>query len=318
MQVPVVSADELKTLLPYKQLIEALRQAFVEKQINTPDRLHYQYPSNNGLENTLLIMPSWKADAHLGIKIVTVTPENHLKHMPTVQALMLIFDVGTGSPLMIMDGSELTIRRTAAASALSSGLLSRENSRCLLIVGTGKVATQLAQAHSEVRKIKRILVWGRSKNKAQRLAAQLKRSGYSAQSVDSLQEATEKADIISCATLSQDPLIMGRWLKPGQHLDLIGSFKPTMREADLEAVLRSRLFVDTKSAQVEAGELKIALDRGDLPESHIIGDLFYMCNNPKGLRTDPEQITCFKSVGFALEDLVAATLVFNNFHYNEE
>ena len=317
MQIPLVSADELQHLLPYRALITALKTAFQKDDIQVPARHHYQYASDTTENNTLLIMPSWQSAGKIGIKLVTVSPQNTQKHMPAIQALMILFDTANGAPLMIIDGSELTIRRTVAASALASSLLSSENSSSLLIVGTGQVASQLAQAHSVVRDLQRIWIWGRNPDKAQRLAAELSTSGYTAQSITSLPDFVPQADIISCATLSPTPLIEGSWLREGQHLDLIGSFQPHMREVDTLAIKRSACYVDVKAAIDEAGELKVPLSQGEIDRSHVLGDLHEMCKGVAILRTQPQQITCFKSVGYALEDLVAANLVYDNFKYHE-
>ena len=317
MQIPMVTADELKSLLPYNTLIEELKSAFKKDSIEVPPRQHYQYASGTSNDNTLLLMPSWQSGRNLGIKLVTVTPDNNQRHMPSVQALMILFDTSDGAPLMIIDGTELTIRRTVAASALASSFLSREESSRLLIVGTGQIAAQLAAAHSAVRDLQQIWIWGRHQHKAERLSAGLQTNGFPAEPVADLHEYIQQAHIISCATMSTEPLIQGSWLQQGQHLDLIGSFQPHMREVDTEAIKRSSCYVDIMGALEEAGEFQIPISQGEISTDHVLGDLGALCRREESSRTDFTQITCFKSVGYALEDLVAANLVYDNFRYHE-
>jgi ornithine cyclodeaminase len=201
------------------------------------------------------------------------------------------------------------VRRTAAASALAADFLARPDARVLAVVGTGQLAPELARAHAAVRPIERMVVWGRSPEKAARVAAALTDDGFRAEPVADLRAAVETADVVTCATLAVEPLVKGEWLRPGCHLDLVGSFTPAMREADHEAVRRARVFVDTREGALsEAGELVQGLAAGALTEDAIAGELADLCRGAVAGRQTASEITLFKSVGTALEDLVAAEL----------
>ncbi|WP_299623131.1 ornithine cyclodeaminase family protein, partial [Pelagibius sp.] len=223
----------------------------------------------------------------------------------------ILLDGKTGSPLALVDGPTLTVKRTAAASALASGYLSRPDCERLLMVGTGAMAPQLIVAHAAVRPICNVLIWGRDLDKAEKLAKRLTRRDFRVQATDDLEAAARGAHIISCATLSDRPLIRGDWLQPGQHVDLVGAFRPDMRESDDAAVERSRVFVDTRGgAMSEAGDVLQAIAAGVLSEEDIAGDLFELTRGERSGRRYYDQITLFKSVGTAIEDLAAAQLVF--------
>ena len=249
----------------------------------------------------------------MGVKIVTVFPDNAAQGYPAVFASYVLMSAETGVPVAVFDGTEITLRRTAAASALASTYLSRGNSTRLLMVGTGNLAPHLIAAHATARPITDICIWGRRQEAAGRLAATLATSSYSITVSDNLEEAVGQADVISCATLTSDPLVKGEWLKPGQHLDLVGAFKPDMREADSEAVVRADVYVDTRiGAMSEAGEIVQGIDDGSIQASTIKGELRDLVTGNAGGRTSEESITLFKSVGTAVEDLAAAELVLKN------
>jgi ornithine cyclodeaminase len=210
-----------------------------------------------------------------------------------------------------LEAGELTSRRTAAASALASSYLSRPDACSLLIVGAGRMAPNLALAHASVRPIESVQIWARDMAKADELARQLEGMGLKATAVSALETAVSNADIISCATLSEEPLVLGEWLRPGCHLDLVGAFTPSMREADDAALRRASVFVDTHAgATTEAGEIVQALASGALAAGDIRGDLFDLASGRVESRRSKEEITLFKSVGCSLEDLVAAELCF--------
>jgi len=222
-------------------------------------------------------------------------------------------DATTGQVLSVMDGECLTARRTAAASALAASFLARRDSRHLLIVGAGRIAAELPAAHAAVRPIDRVTVWNRTFSKAQEIAGLAADQGFAAEATRDLQSAVAAADIISCATLSTEPLIRGAWLRPGVHLDLIGSFKPEMREVDDEAITRSLVAVDCHaSALSEAGDLVQPLAAGIIGREHVVADLYALCQGRHPGRGHEEQITLFKSVGHAIEDLAAAALAYQS------
>ena len=304
-----LDAHQLEALLPFSQLIGCLRQAFAG-HYHVPLRHHHDYPIPGEAENgTLLLMPAWDDSQYFGVKLVAVNPHNRRQGLPTIQGIYTLFEIPTGTPVVQVDARALTNLRTAAASALASSFLSRPESKTLLMVGTGVLAPYLIRAHASVRPIERVLIWGRNLTKAKNLAAELKNTQYSTSPVGDLSAVIAEADIVSCATLSPNPLVMGRWLKAGQHLDLVGSFKPNMREADDEAIRRALVYVDTlEGALKETGDIVEPIRNGILRPEDIPGDLFSLCRQECSVRQSPKEITLFKSVGHALEDLAAAKL----------
>lgn len=306
------TGHEISAALDYCSLIEALRVAFTG-EVKVPQRMHINFASDNPeVDNTLLLMPAIQEGASGGVKIVNVIPENAKRGIESIQGVYFLFDAHTGLPKALFEAKSLTNWRTAATSALASDYLSREDSTCHFMVGTGALAPFVIQAHAAIRPIKKLLIYGRSKQKAEALAELFQENFDAVEVVGSVEEGMKEADIISTATLSQTPLVKGEWLREGQHLDLIGSYKPDMREADDQAMLKSSKFLDTPVALKESGDLAIPLANGVFSVSDILGNLSDLCTQPSAGRSSKEQITLFKSVGYALEDLVAAELVFSS------
>ncbi len=305
--------EQIAKILTYEKLIPALRKGFQEPY-TVPLRHHHNYENKPAADSTLLLMPAWKSGTYLGVKVVTVSPENGRLNLPSVQGMYLLFDAATGAPLAQMEAKTLTTIRTAAASALAAQFLSRKDSASLLMIGTGNMAPALIAAHASVRPIKEVYVWGRNFEKAKNLVENISLSNLNIQPIKNIDATIKKVDIISCATLSHHPLVKGKWLQPGQHLDLVGSFTPAMREADDLAIKKASVYVDVlEGATKESGDIVIPLQNGVLQQADIQGDLFDLCANRVVGRTTEEALTLFKSVGHALEDLVAATLVYNSF-----
>ena len=305
----VISGDEIHRLLDFPSLIDALRAMFRDG-CEAPARHHHRVAAATaeGAPGTLLLMPAWQAGRGLGIKIVTVFPDNARRSLPAVYGTYLLLDAATGMPVALLDGTALTLRRTAAASALAADFLARRDSAVHLMVGTGALAPHLVAAHAVARPILQTRIWGRDPGKAAALAARLVEAGITAEPVAELEEAAAGADIITCATLAHLPLIRGAWLRPGTHLDLVGGYTPEMREADDAAVARARVYIDTDAALREAGDIVQPLRSGHLTRERIIGDLSDLTRGVCPGRRDPAEITLFKSVGTALEDLAAAQL----------
>jgi ornithine cyclodeaminase len=301
--VRVVAEAELAAVLDDHALVERLREAFREPA-QSPLRHHHQLG-----EGTLLLMPAWQPGRSLGVKVATVFPGNRAHGLSAVQASYLLLDAGTGRPLALLDGAALTRRRTAAASALAATYLARSDSTTLVMVGTGSLAPHLIAAHAAVRPIREVRVWGRSRDKAAALAAALDRPDFRVTAAGDLEAALRDADLVSCATLASEPLVRGAWLRPGTHLDLVGGFTPGMREADDDAVRRARVFMDTPAALGEAGDLVQPLARG-LLRAEDVADLSDLVRGRRPGRQREDEITLFKSVGTALEDLAAARLAF--------
>ena len=306
----LIDAAKTATALPYAALVDAIDAAF-KGGCTVPVRAHHNVPVEDGQDSTVLLMPAWSDDGFVSVKTVIVAPENAAKGMPAVQATVQLFDRDTGVPLALIDGPELTARRTAAASALAARYLAPEGAEKLLMIGTGVLAQHLPMAHASVRPIKQVRVWGRDSGKAAALAQTLTAQGLSATPVGDLAEAVAWADVISTATLSKTPILQGAWLRPGQHIDLVGAFRPDMREADDAVLGRARIFCDTRAgAMKEAGDLCDPLARGAISEGDIEADLFDLAQGRVTVQRNPDDITLFKSAGTAIEDLAAAMLAY--------
>ena len=311
----IVSAAELATLFTFPDLVEALRDAF-RRGAEVPVRHHHTIALTDAPAATLLLMPAWDHEpgeeaGHIGVKVVTVHPGNASRGRPSVSGTYLLMAARTGEILALIDGQALTLWRTAAASALAASYLARPDASRMVMVGAGALAPSLIEAHASVSPLRDILVWNRNPAKAEAVAAALSGKSYQVSATTHLDEAVRSADVISCATLSSEPLIRGAWLKPGAHLDLVGAYTPAMRESDDEAVRRARLFVDTREGALkEAGDIVQPLRAGLIRESDVAADLCILCRGEAEGRQSAEEITLFKSVGTALEDLAAASHAF--------
>lgn len=304
----VIGAADVERTLDYPGLVEKLRDAF-RSDIAVPLRHHHTVPTYGAEDATLLLMPAWQRGRHIGIKLVTLFPDNDTRGRPSIMGAYLLLDGKTGEPLALVDGPSLTVRRTAAASALAARYLARPDCERLLMVGTGALAPHLILAHAAVRPIRHVLVWGRDPAKAARLAKRLNRRDFRVSATADLPAAVGGADIVSTATLAQEPLIKGDWLRPGQHLDLVGAFTPRHRESDDACIERARVFVDTREgALAEAGDIVQPIAAGLLREDDIAADLADLTRGRRAGRRFYDQITLFKSVGTALEDLAAAQM----------
>lgn len=304
-----LNARAVADALPWPALIDALQRAFAAGDASVPERLHCRL-GDAADAPVLLVMPAFSASLGVGTKVISVVPGNAARGLPSIQGLYLLMDPATGTPLAVIDGAELTARRTAAASALASRCLSRPDSRCLLMVGTGRLAQLLPLAHACTRPIARVLVWGRSLAKAQATAAALQAQGLNAAAVTGLDDALAQADIVSCATLSHAPLLRGDALRPGTHVDLVGAFTPQMCEADVRVFERATaVWCDTRTGALhEAGDLVQAIAAGAFSPDHLAGELADLCRAAVAPSRGQDDITVFKSVGMALEDLAAARL----------
>lgn len=304
----ILGNDEIEKALNYKDLINALKIAF-QSDIKVPPRHHHDFKNpKEGIDSTLLLMPAWEESEQLGVKIVTVSPNNAKYNLPGINGVYILFDAQKGVIEAIMDGKTLTAKRTAAASALASSYLSKKSSSSMLMIGTGALSKELIKAHGTVRNLKDIYIWGRDKSKALKISEELK-NDFNIKVIDNIEDKISDVNIISCATLSASPLVFGKYLKAGQHVDLVGSYKPNMREADDELIKTVDIFIDTNMAKKETGDIKTPLDTGIISEDSIKADLFQLTRVQKKGRISDTQITLFKSVGHALEDLAAAKLV---------
>ena len=304
-----IDAEQLAQLLPWPELVARMKSMF-DSATTVPERLHYSVGNASMRETpTLLLMPAWN-DEFLGVKIVNVFPDNAQNKIAALNSTYLLYSNKTGQTLASIDGNQLTAMRTAATSAAAADFLSRKDAAHLLVVGAGRAASLLPAAYSAVRKLQSVQVWNRHPESAEKLVAQLRAQGYNASVASDLKTAVENSDIITAATLSTQPMIVGAWVKPGTHVDLIGSFRENMREADDALIANATLFADTKMAWVEAGDFVHPLKWG-LIEANAITTLDKLCSGQHQGRSDDNQITLFKSVGSALADIAAASLAYS-------
>ncbi|MGE0005314.1 MAG: Gfo/Idh/MocA family oxidoreductase [Parvibaculaceae bacterium] len=300
-----ISSDEVHRVCAWTRLCDAIFAAHrgPEPRVGRCE-LH---GARNGERETYFNLPAWQPGVAMGTKVVTVFPGN--RDLPSVQALYPLFDGRTGQPLAVLDGTALTYRKTAADSALGARLLSNPGSRSLVMVGAGALAPYLVAAHRAVRPgIDRVRIWNRDPARAEKLAEKLE-----AEVARDLEAAVRAADIVTCATSSTSPLVEGAWLKPGAHLDLVGSFTPEMRECDDEAVKRSRLFVDSRRFAIDQpGDLADPLRRGIIRRHDVEADLFELCRDGYDVNRKRDDITLFKNGGGAHLDLFTALFVWQN------
>jgi ornithine cyclodeaminase len=298
-------------------LIEPLRHAFASSDAVAPERAHFDLAARADARS-LLLMPSWRPEHGIGVKIVTVFPHNADQGLPSVNAVYVLFSWRTGEPLATIDGRALTLLRTAAVSALAADLLAPKDSEVLLMVGTGALAPYLIEGHRAVRNYRSILIWGRNEEKAAAVARDLEARGFPISVAADLQTAARSADVISCATLAREPLIKGSWLKTSCHLDLVGSFTPLMRETDSACARGAFIVIDTPTALETSGDLIEPIAGGITGRDDVVllGDLIAHASGartptaraPVARRADsprPER-TIFKTVGVAHADLAAA------------
>ncbi|KMO34539.1 ornithine cyclodeaminase [Methylobacterium tarhaniae] len=305
----LISEAEIDAALTPSRMADALATAF-RAGATAPTRHHHAIETApDGA--SLLLMPAWTAD-YVGVKILTLFPGNPAKGLDTIQGGVLLCDGRDGRPLALLDGARLTLWRTAGASALAARHLAREDATRMVMVGSGALAPALVRAHAAVRPIRDVAIWNRRPEGAERLAATLAAEGIPAYPVTDLAAAVGEADLVSCATLATEPLVQGAWLRPGTHLDLVGAFTPTMREADDEALRRGPVYIDTPDALKKGGDVAVAIQSGALAPEAVVGDLAALCRGEAPGRQSREAITVFKSVGAAIEDLAAAAAVWEN------
>jgi alanine dehydrogenase len=305
-------AATIRARLPWPRMRAAL-DAMLRQDVAAPLRTAHSIEVPGEANASLLLMPAWRSGARIGVKLVTVFPGNARRGERAVGAVYALFDARTGVPLALFDGEEITARRTAGASAYAASRLARADARHLVLAGSGRLARGLVEAHMQVRPIERVSLWSRTPGHAQAAAAAMAKDGLAVTAVRDLEPAVRSADVVCCATLSTAPLVLGAWLAPGVHLDLIGAFRADMRETDDAALARADLIVvDQRAAALaEGGDIVQAIASGALDASRVAVDLADLARGRHPGRTRAAEITVFKSVGFALEDLAAAEAVFD-------
>ncbi len=310
-------AARLRDLLAWPELIDAIGEILHEPHAASPARHVHDVSAPDAAghvtadEDMLLLKPAWIPGQLLGIKAVTFFGSNTARSLPNINATYLLFDGETGAPVAVMDGEELGSRRTMAASALAARSLARPDASRLLVVGTGQLSPHAVAAHNTGRNLSNVEVWGRDPDKAAAVVAAVSALGIEATVSTDLDASVATADIISSVTSASSPLIRGELLSPGCHVDLVGSFKADMRESDDECVRRATVFVDTYEGAVLAGDLASPLADGVITEADLRVDLQALATGAHAGRTGADEITLFKSAGFALEDLAAARLAYS-------
>ena len=297
----------IQTALPYPLLVDALAQG-LQQFAETPARSFF---SPNQDASCVMIMPAWRPHQMMGVKLVSVWPENNAKGESAVSAVYVLISCLDGRPLAVLDGTELTLRRTAAAAALAAKRLARDNSETLAVLGTGSLSVPLVQAHTDTMRLKNVLVWGRQFYKAQLVVNQLRELGIEVRAMSDLHKTLAMSDVVAVATTATEPFLKAAWVRPGTHISLVGAFTPQMAEAEPGLISKSQLFADCRASVLEkGGEVFQAIEQGLILDSDIIADLAELtAQSDRSWRHDAQAITVFKSVGFALLDLIAAELV---------
>lgn len=318
----VLDAAAVRTATPWVMLADAIEAEMRSPSSVSPERHVHGFAAADGTQASLLVMPAWTTsvddDGLIGVKAVTYVPDNASRNLPTIHANYLAFDRTSGVPVGLLDGDTLTARRTAAISALAARHLARPEARRLLVIGTGQLAPVVAAAHVAVGQPggapTQVSFWGRRMVAAEFAAERARKEiegdgtgGVTLTAVSDLEVAVADADIVVCVTASSDPILCGRWVSPGTHVNLMGSFRPDMRESDDDLIRRATLYVDTRTGALLSGDLSRPINDGVIVPEGIVGDLAHLSSGAVRPRTDGE-ITVFKSVGFATADLVAARL----------
>ena len=304
----VITADQVHAALSYPALIDALGEAYAG-EFKMPPRQVFLLDDEDANHDAFAVLPSWGQE-FIGVKAFTYFPDNQAPHK-SIYAQILLFKRDHGEPLALVDGTTVTLWRTAGISGLATRLLSRENSETMLLLGTGNLAPYLIRANASVRSLKKVMVWGRNAEKAAAVCEAAKSEHPAIEFVPVEEEFGGPGGIIVAATGSHEPLVLGDWVRPGTHTDFIGNHHATKRECDTALITKSRVYCDTYvNAMKEAGEILVPISEGVFTKEDIVSDLVGMCNGSAPLRSGDEEITLFKSIGMALSDLVGAGLAY--------
>ncbi len=311
-QLRILSAKQIRTAISMKEIIEAMELAFVELSTGTPEMPIRAQISITEPKGTALFMPSYmKPSEMIGIKTVTLFEDNRNNNLPYIQGMVSLFDGKNGTPRAILDGITITSLRTGGASGLATSLLSRQDSNICAIFGAGVQSRTQLEAVCAVRDIKKVFVYDALPTAAETFAREMSEAlGLKIVVAKSSQEAVQDADIICCATIAETPVFDDQDLPAGVHINAVGSYKPHVQEVPEEMVLRSRLYVDHReSALEETGDLIIPIKKGVFTEEHIVAEIGEVAANKAPGRISDSDITFFKTVGVAVQDLAAASII---------
>jgi ornithine cyclodeaminase len=307
----MLDADKILKCMSFTTLVDELALMHLDP-IGLVDELLMESKDANDNVSHFFIRSGWQPEKAVGAKVITIFPRNNQqREWPSIQAVYILFEGINGTPIACLDGTALTWMKTASDSALGSRLLSRENIETMLMIGAGQMAPHLVSAHCEVRpSLKQVNIWNRTGNKAVALCASFagKFPSINFAPVSEIEANVRKADLI-CSAIGA-PIIQGAWLKPGTHVDLIGAYTPTMREADDECFRRGSLFVDARETTIHhIGELMIPLASGVISEQDVLADLSDLCQQRHGGRQSDDEITLFKNGGGGHLDLMCARIL---------
>ena len=309
----MLDADKILNGMSFTTLVDELA-AMHHDPIGLVDEMLMESVDARDNASHFFIRTGWQPEKAVGAKVITVFPRNNQqREWPSIQAVYILFEGVNGTPIACLDGTALTWIKTATDSALGSRLLSRENIETMLMIGAGQMAPHLVSAHFAVRpSLKQVKIWNRTSEKAAQLCAELaeKLPQINFTPVSEIEPAARTVDLICSAISCEEPILQGAWLKPGVHVDLIGAYTPTMREADDECLRRSSLFVDARETTLRhVGELMIPLSNGVISEQDVLADLSDLCRQRHSGRQSDTEITLFKNGGGGHLDLMCARIL---------
>ena len=313
MAVLVIGERDVHDLLPMRDCIEVMQRTFSSLSRSgfvQPVRIVAWQPDRLG---AMAAMPAWLGEPQaLGAKLISVFPQNRRAGLESHQGLVALFDSAHGGLQAVMHAGAITAIRTAAVSGVATRLLANEDAHQLAILGSGTQARTHLEAMCEAREIREVRVWSRSFASAQAFAREAQqRFGVAARAFQSGKEATEGSEIICTVTAATEPIFRGAWLRGGEHVNAVGSSVPPFRELDTDAVRRARVFVDSfESAKSEPDDLRVPIAEGAITEQHLLADLAQLADGSRAGRTTKTDVTLFKSVGLAIEDLAAAAALY--------
>ncbi len=311
-QIRLLSQSDMAGILDISDVINVIEEGFrkVVSDDDLPDRTSLQISKQPGVA---LLMPAYLSDLNiLGVKIVSVFPNNISLGYPMVTGFYVLCDSMTGQLMALMEGKYLTGIRTAAASAVATKILAREDAKILGVIGTGVQGRFHVDAIRSVRKIEKVVVYSRTPEKRQKFANELETAGIICQQVEHVSQCTAEADILAVCTSSKKPVFDGNLIRPGTHINAVGAFTPDTRELDTNLIQKAQVYVDTYAgAFKEAGDILIPFRSKKIQKGHIQAELSELISGKKKGRTHPEEITVFKSVGYAMEDAVVAKFAYD-------
>src|SRR4030095_11273673 len=320
MEPLFVNKEKIASHLPMEECIDVMEKMFrslAAGECLQPLRNIMRIPDGSGV---LGMMPGHAAKLGvMGIKVITVFPANCESGLPSHQGVVMLFDAKNGQPLMLFDALEITAIRTAAASAVATKLLSRENSSTLAIIGSGEQAKRHIEAMLLVRNIRNINIWSRTEKNAKQLVNELSGEyNFNIHVKKNVQMAVEHADIFCTVTSSKEPIVMGDWIASGTHINAVGSSTAAARELNTAAIVKSKLFTDCyESLFNEAGDFLIPKKEETVTDEHVKGEIGEVLSGTKKGRENDEEITVFKSLGISAEDIFSAYHIYQKINSNK-